>query len=218
MTSEEPEVSRARRPQGRPCDPRLDHAILTAAAEELARVGYSAMTMAAVARRAGASTASLYRRWPSKQALVGAAATQLATETLGEVDTGSLREDLEEILARKMDAAGGSRGVALLSLLGQCAHDPDMADIVQTQVFDATRHHVAQALRRSRDRGELPRGIDAGLLGTLLIGVVVDGLVEGAFATGDHGSDGWGLQGADPRPRALAALDIVLRGCGVAQE
>lgn len=218
-------ISRPARPgepsRGRPCDPRLDKALVASAADELAETGYSRMTMAGVARRAGASTASLYRRWPSKQALVEDAATRLASEALGDVDTGSLRGDLQEILGRKLDALGGARGVALLSLLGQCAHDPHMAEVVQTHVFDVTRLHVTEALRRAGERGDLPARVDAQLLGTLLIGVVLDGLAErarpdrGRTPDGRRTPDGWAVDGDDPRAHALAALDVVLRGCGM---
>ncbi|WP_254812545.1 TetR/AcrR family transcriptional regulator [Streptomyces cavourensis] len=67
-------------PKGRPKDPRVDAALLDAAIEVLNESGWAAFTTTAVARRAGASTASLYRRWPSKQALAGAVARHIALD------------------------------------------------------------------------------------------------------------------------------------------
>ena len=51
---------------GRPRDPRIDAAILRATADLLVEIGYSSLTMAAVADRAGTTKTALYRRWSSK--------------------------------------------------------------------------------------------------------------------------------------------------------
>src|SRR4051794_29128870 len=96
--------------RGRRNDPRLDRTLIDAAIEVLNESGYAAFTTTAVARRAGASTASLYRRWPSKQALAGAVARHIALDELSDIDTGSLDGDLRELLLRKqriLDAAAG---------------------------------------------------------------------------------------------------------------
>ena len=67
--------------------------ILDAALEVLAEVGYDRLTMDAVAQRAKASKATLYRRWNSKATLVvDALATQKATPPVP--DSGDLRTDL----------------------------------------------------------------------------------------------------------------------------
>src|ERR1044072_6649673 len=59
---------------GRPREPRIDAAILRAAADLLVEIGYSNLTMAAVAERAGTTKTALYRRWSSKAELVPEAA------------------------------------------------------------------------------------------------------------------------------------------------
>ena len=67
--------------------------ILDAALEVLAEVGYDRLTMDAVATRAKASKATLYRRWTNKLTLViDALVAQKATPE--PPDTGSLRGDL----------------------------------------------------------------------------------------------------------------------------
>src|SRR5437764_2356057 len=58
---------------GRPRDPQVDAAIRSATLELLVDAGYQAATIQAVARRAGVSTPSIYRRWSSKAELVEAA-------------------------------------------------------------------------------------------------------------------------------------------------
>jgi AcrR family transcriptional regulator len=84
-------------PLGRKRDPTRDAAILDAALDVLAEVGYERMTMAMVAARAAAGKATIYRRWPSKEALILDAVarmkrTQVDLERLP--DTGALRSDL----------------------------------------------------------------------------------------------------------------------------
>ena len=70
-------------------------AILRAALEELAEVGYTALSIDVVASRVGIAKTTIYRRYPTKQALVQAAIIQLVDESFAEVpDRGSLRGDL----------------------------------------------------------------------------------------------------------------------------
>jgi AcrR family transcriptional regulator len=58
---------------GRPRDPRVDESVRTAALELLARDGYQGTSIQAIARRAGVSAPSIYRRWASKAELIEAA-------------------------------------------------------------------------------------------------------------------------------------------------
>jgi AcrR family transcriptional regulator len=55
---------------GRPRDPRVDAAIAKATLELLVEDGYQATTIQAIARRAGVSAPSVYRRWSSKAELI----------------------------------------------------------------------------------------------------------------------------------------------------
>src|SRR5215831_25504 len=65
---------RARR--GRSRDPEVDEAIMTAAMDLLAEIGYARLTMDQVAARARVGKASLYLRWRNKVALVAEALQQ----------------------------------------------------------------------------------------------------------------------------------------------
>src|SRR5687768_10063074 len=84
--------------RGRPRDASRDDALRQAALEVMAEVGYRALTMDAVAARARAGKATIYRRWESKLDLVIDTCTQLATQNLAAPDTGSLAGDLREFL------------------------------------------------------------------------------------------------------------------------
>ena len=76
---------------GRPRDPQVDAAIRTATLDLLVEEGYQATTIQAVARRAGVSAPSIYRRWPNKAQLVEAAVfpSDLVEPTGGSDDLGT---------------------------------------------------------------------------------------------------------------------------------
>ncbi|MBU3702145.1 MAG: helix-turn-helix transcriptional regulator, partial [Acidimicrobiia bacterium] len=65
---------------GRQRSEAADHAILSATLDLLSETGYGALTVAAVIARSGVSSATLYRRWPTKQDLVAAALASLHAE------------------------------------------------------------------------------------------------------------------------------------------
>ena len=64
----------AERQVGRPRRAAIDAAIIRAAVELMTEGGVEATTLTAVARRAGVARATVYLRWPSRSALIGAAA------------------------------------------------------------------------------------------------------------------------------------------------
>src|SRR5579875_1547319 len=87
---------------GRPRDPRIDASILAATAELLVQIGYSNLTLAAVAERAGTTKTALYRRWSSKAELVHEAAFPAAPTALA-APAGDVAADVRAMLAATRD-------------------------------------------------------------------------------------------------------------------
>ncbi|HEY2332861.1 MAG TPA: helix-turn-helix domain-containing protein, partial [Acidimicrobiales bacterium] len=81
-----------RRP-GRPRDVRVDASIESATIEELCERGFGGASIEGIAARAGVGKATIYRRFPSREALLFSAAVHFAGECEAP-DTGSLRDDL----------------------------------------------------------------------------------------------------------------------------
>jgi AcrR family transcriptional regulator len=158
-----------RRP-GRPRERSYDQAILDAALEILNARGYAGLTIDGVAARAGVGRPTIYRRWPSKPALVIAALTQ----SLGITpvpDSGRLRDDLiafQRDQVRMMDAPGSRRITA--GLVADLVADPELAERYLGDYVGMRRSVVYQALQRGIDRGELRPDADLALVYDMLIG------------------------------------------------
>lgn len=163
--------------RGRPLDSRVDRTVLDATLALLAERGYDSLTTAAVARRAGVSTASLYRRWSSKEKLLESAARALTGAFLRPEDTGTLAGDLTSLFRDKIHALSGEAGTVLKVLVGQAAHDPGVARILEGEVFDVSSAHLATILNRAAARGEIPDGYDVDLAARVAIGLVTTPLL-----------------------------------------
>src|SRR3954464_11362465 len=72
--------------------------VLSATLEVFAEQGYAGFSVEAVALRAGVNKTTIYRRWPAKSDLLGAALFALRDEDPEPPDTGALREDLVQVL------------------------------------------------------------------------------------------------------------------------
>jgi AcrR family transcriptional regulator len=158
----EPERSR----RGRPRDPGVDGAILTAAVDLLGEVGYARLTMDQIAARAGVGKASVYLRWPNKVALVAEAIQQHSAVVPDVPDTGSLREDmltfLRALLRRKSSAQR-----ALAAVTSEIASNPELRKAWRQSVTGTLSARVRVIVEHAIERGELPRASDVELLSML---------------------------------------------------
>lgn len=178
--------------RGRPADPQLEGRFIQAALDLLTERGYRALTTAAIARRAGASTASLYRRWPTKRALVSDIARTLTLNALGGIDTGSLEGDLREFIRRKRSLIKRV-GTPLILLLAESAYDDELREILRPEVIDATARHLYTLLARASSRGAIPAP-SLHVVRTLSMAVLGSELISHALsAQPGRGFDGLGI-------------------------
>jgi AcrR family transcriptional regulator len=131
----------------------LEQAILTAAAAELAEVGYAGLTMDRVARRAGTNKNALYRRWPNRAALGLAAYRQLARDSTEVPDTGTLRGDALELLRGANRHWASPLGEILRGLLAGIG--PELFGQIQESSTDDGSALWLTVLGRAVARGEL---------------------------------------------------------------
>ena len=153
------ELTDARPRPGRQRSEAADLAILGATLDLLAAVGYGGLTMAAVIARSGVSSATLYRRWPTKQQLVAAALASLHPE-ITDVDTGSLDGDISE-MARSLAATLSVRREDLAEDVAvELRRNPEFRAAVNEKFLAPRLAAMRAVLDRARDRGELTTTVD----------------------------------------------------------
>ena len=122
-------------------------------------IGYSNLTMAAVADRAGTTKTALYRRWSSKAELVHEAAFPAAPTAI-ETPPGDFRADVRAMIAAARDVfTSPAVRAALPGLIADMAADTELNARVMgrfTDLFAAVRTRLAEAMRR----GEVHADID----------------------------------------------------------
>lgn len=133
----------------------LNSAILDAVLAELAEVGYARLSVERVAERAGASKASLYRRWPGKVELVMDAVYHVLPDPQSPPDTGSLRGDLLALLRATARQLAGPPGQALRGLLSDALRDEGRAEQIRDYARGASQRLLQEIVRRAGERGEL---------------------------------------------------------------
>lgn len=144
----------------------------------LAEVGYDAVEVPGIARRAGVHPATVYRRWATKARLVGEAILDQAAPLSPTPDTGSLRTDLERLLTEGVALMRTPPVRALFDVLMCDAFDPT-SEIAHARdrFWESHRVEASTILGRAVGRGELPVGIDPDELIELLIGPALVRLV-----------------------------------------
>jgi len=136
--------------------------------------GYDRLSMDQIAARAHAGKGALYRRWPSKAALVVDAivAWRLARSPADIPDTGSLRGDLDASLQEMpdFDESDAMVGV-LLGLVTAASRDSDLAAALQAHVLSVPRRAISDVLDRAVRRGEISPNRDLSLVADMIIGL-----------------------------------------------
>jgi AcrR family transcriptional regulator len=120
--------------------------------------------MDAIAARARASKATIYRRWPGKPELVLDAVRSRAPGLVVPADTGSLRGDLVATYSAAAHGAGAEEAELVAGVLRAMRSTPELGDCVRAQVFESKCDVSRTLVARAVARGELPDGVDPLLL------------------------------------------------------
>lgn len=164
-------------------------AICEAVFELLGEVGYDRMSMDAVAARARASKATIYRGWPTKPDLVMDAFEHRFGGPFEPQDTGTLRGDLMALLTAACQVANSPDGDVMTGLLTAVTRNPELAETFRRCVYDAKQSAFVTIVRRAVERGELPEGTTSDLLQEVLHAMVLnrtmcqEGPLDESFAT-----------------------------------
>jgi AcrR family transcriptional regulator len=148
------------RPPGRPRSERARRAILRAANELLEREGFAAMTVEAIAERAGVSKATVYRWWPNKAAVVMDGFLSTVSSEVPFPHTGWAREDIRLHMRRLVEAFGGRMGRTVAALIAEGQADTQLAEALRSRWLSVRRAEAKEILERGIARGELREDLD----------------------------------------------------------
>ena len=146
-------------------------AILTAALELTAELGYAGLTIDGIAVRSGTGKQTIYRWWPSKADVLLEALAVKADLFVPIPDTGSYAEDLRQFLASSF-ALGVRTAVAdaLRALMAHAQLDTEFRERFWTTFLARRREALRVLLDRAAERGELPASVES--VADVVFGVV----------------------------------------------
>lgn len=147
---------------GRPRDETRDAVILDATLEVLGEVGYDRLTIDAVAAKAKASKATVYRRWTGKATLVVDAMRTLHPKPADGSDvpcywpdTGSLRGDLLAGVRAFAERLTSEEGKLIAAVVTAQMHDVELATAMRAATLEDKRRACQNAVDRAIARAEL---------------------------------------------------------------
>jgi len=190
----------AARAPGRPRDPGVAEAIFEAVTDLLAEgASIEALTVEAIAAKAGVGKATIYRRWPGKDEMIMDALAAMKSK-VPEPKGESVREDLLAIMrstAVNRDVDRDARVIPCIAL--EMRRNPKFAKLHE-QVIEARRDVSRAVIRRGIDTGEIREDADPEVVITLLSSPM---LMNKLFGPNPR---------LDPGRLPEQVLDIVLNG------
>jgi AcrR family transcriptional regulator len=167
-----PDVDLQRAP-GRPRSAELDLAIRRAVIDLLAEESYDALSIEAVAVRVGCGKAAIYRRWPSKSALVVDAVATCKEQGFVLPDTGSARDDLLSYVRSMVRYLRTSDvGRVMPALVVELSRNAELAQSFREGFIKPRRAMIRDTLGRGVARGELRADVDLDIVADAMVGVV----------------------------------------------
>jgi AcrR family transcriptional regulator len=165
------------KPLGRPRSHKSHQAILRATLELLAAVGFDAMSIEAIAARAGVGKTTIYRRYANKEELVADAIENVREEILIP-DTGSIWGDIDALVENAAQitlSPLGRRTVAMI--ISSASSNPQFAQIYWMKYLQPRRAAFEIVLERAKARNELDEGLDPGLVFDTMSGIMLYALI-----------------------------------------
>jgi AcrR family transcriptional regulator len=154
-------------------------------------VGLSRLTIEAIAQRAGVSKATIYRWWDGKTDLIVEAYLAKAARDAPVPETGSVRQDLVELLGRLAFALTrlGS-GQTMTDFVVEAQSNSSFGDLFRSTLLASRRRAMAEVLERGQRRGEIRQGVQLTVIIDALYGAMYHRLlmshetIDGEFVRG----------------------------------
>lgn len=188
---------------GRPRSEKAREAIIDAVRELLHESGGAALSIEAIARRAGVGKPTIYRWWPSLADVVLEALLQEADESIDPPAFESLYHSLRGFLRRSMAALEGG-GPQLRFIMAQAQQDEAFRERFREQFVARRRAVLRSIFEQAAARGQLGAGHSPELLVDVVFGAMWYRLLVGHAPLDEALADGltdmvMGLASGDPR-------------------
>lgn len=161
-----------RKAPGRPRSARADEAIVEAVLDLLAEgTPFDGLSMESVAARAGVGKATIYRRWPNKEALVFDAVATVKGEP-AQIAGESVRDDLVTLLRPANRVRYSRVGRIMPCLMAELRRSPQLRRIYG-QITEPRRELMRSVLRRGMAEGSVRPDLDVDMVVLMLISPMV---------------------------------------------
>ena len=161
---------KAPRGAGRPRDPEVDTAILEAAQHLLATRGFAGTSVESVARDAGVTKPTVYKRWPTKADLATAALAHLQAAE-DPPSGGTARARLLTILSSFQRNLLRPNGMAMVgTVLVEEERNPELLALFRRRILGPRRAMLRTVLEEARAEGELRADVDCDAAVNMIIG------------------------------------------------
>lgn len=166
-----------KKPLGRPRSVQSHQAMLQATLELLGEVGFDAMSIEAIAARAGVGKTTIYRRYSSKEELV-ADAIESRRQDVVIPDTGHLWSDIDQLVESAAQITFSSLGRQTVAMIiSSASSNPQFAQIYWTKYLQPRRQAFAVVIERAKTRNEIQADLDSSLVFDVISGIMLYALI-----------------------------------------
>ena len=191
-----------KRGPGRPRSSEAQQAVLDATNRMLQTVGVRDLTIEAIAREAGVGKPTIYRWWPSKNAVVLDAVFSSVSAEIEYPKTKSAVAALKQQVTRALKLLDSRPGQVLAAIIGEGQADPDTLQSFNERFLLIRRAAARHLIERGKRSGEIAKGVDVELAIDLIYGPLYHRLLARHQPLNERFATDlvtWALRGLSPR-------------------
>ncbi|MGH9100708.1 MAG: TetR/AcrR family transcriptional regulator [Acidimicrobiales bacterium] len=140
--------------------------------EELAEVGYGALTIEGVARRAGVGKSTVYRHWEDRVDLIAEALEHAHIGMVPPPGSGPARDNVVSLVRHVVEVVDDPLYGRCIPALIEGAQRDDRVSSFHYGFAAARREELASMIAQGIEEGELASPLDADLAAVTLLGVI----------------------------------------------
>jgi AcrR family transcriptional regulator len=166
-----PQEAPGRRSAGRPRDDRVDAAVRRAAQTIFLKYGWAKFTFESVANEAGVGKPALYRRWPSREALLIDSLNPIEAPLVP--DLGSFEKEIRLLASEFLKWVINTDGAVFFRFLAESVNNSEISQLLQ-EVYSASRGRANRQITiRGIERGEVKPGTSPSMVAEMVSGAAL---------------------------------------------